>query len=141
MKQKLTSGIMAVMMVALFVSMVSCASPRSEYLQAKNAIAEAKRAGGERYAGSELASAERALERGKNQMALLQYEKAREEFQIAYQKATLAREAALQSNQYSTSVQTRMEMVDPQDSYAGPADEEAGNDDPSEDCCSSRCRE
>ena len=81
--------------VALCLVASGCDKPTAEMKRAEAAIRDAKNAGAAEYAVAELASAEKELSQGKDEMDAWSYKKARESFEEAYRLALKAKEIAL----------------------------------------------
>jgi len=87
---KVSVVVLSALAVALSASVFGCAKPSAELKRAKDAIADARRAGAADYAPADLAAAEKALSQGKEQMDNMSYEKAKASFEQAYRLAIAA---------------------------------------------------
>jgi len=102
--KRLSTGLALLLITGLALS--GCNKPTAEMKKAQQAIDEAKKAGADKYAAAELASAEKSLTQGKTDMDSLRYRKAREKFDQAYQQAVAARDKAAGANRSWTETKT-----------------------------------
>ncbi|MFO8057741.1 MAG: DUF4398 domain-containing protein, partial [bacterium] len=85
----------ALLVFAVAALVYGCPKPDAEKRRAENAIKEAESAGAAEYAPSDLRSAEDALTEGDDLVDTLRYDKAREEYEQAYEYAMKAKREAI----------------------------------------------
>jgi len=104
-KNRVANVLLGVLICLVMLPVAGCAV-KEDHDKAKDAIEEAKSAGGEKYAGNDVISAENALDRGIEYMFFLRYNKASDQFGYAYEMAKQATDKSQLAGMDSTAFKT-----------------------------------